>query len=69
MQFEVVVPSKNIPAFAAAIQCLGKIGKELFLEVNTESVRRALRSRSAVCVSRRQLDMPSGVPRCVAPAA
>ena len=39
MEPSFVVPAKNVPAFAAAVQCLGKIGKELFFEMNTDTVR------------------------------
>ncbi len=34
-----MVPGASIPIFAAAMQCLGKIGKEIFLELNHEAVR------------------------------
>jgi hypothetical protein len=32
------VPGKHVPIFAAAVQCLGKIGKELYIEMNGEAV-------------------------------
>lgn len=34
-----LVPAKHVSVFAAAVQCLGKIGKELYFEMTAESVR------------------------------
>lgn len=33
-----VVPAANVPILAAAVQCLGKIGKELYVEMNDQAV-------------------------------
>lgn len=43
-----VVPIKHVPVFAAAVQCLGKIGKELYLEMSKSQVSQA---RVDVCGS------------------
>lgn len=46
------VPAMNVPAFAAAVQCLGKIGKELYFEMNPESVSGDLRTKCRPCLDR-----------------
>ena len=38
---EFFIPGKNAGVFAAAVQCLGKIGKELYFEMGDDSVRSA----------------------------
>ncbi len=46
-----VVPLKHVCVFAAAVQCLGKIGKELFFEMSHNFVRWAACSAEELVLS------------------